>query len=73
MFSFGNATEMVTKGSCTASLDIEKLAYENSKTEKDDLTDIAVSYDMGWQKRGKGHNSLTGHGVVMGPVTGKVL
>ena len=69
----GNATEMVAKGSCTASLDIEKLAYENSKTEKDDLTDIAVSYDMGWQKRGKGHNSLTGHGVVMGPVTGKVL
>ena len=21
---------------------------------------IGVSYDMGWQKRGKGHNSLTG-------------
>ena len=28
---------------------------------------------MGWKKRGKGHNSLTGHGAVMGPVTGKVL
>ena len=31
----GNATEMVAKGSCMASLDIEKLACENSKTEKD--------------------------------------
>lgn len=38
----GNATEMVAKGSCTASLDIEKLAYENSKTEKDDLTDSSL-------------------------------
>lgn len=27
---------------------------------------IAVSYDMGWMKRGKGHNSLTGHGASMG-------
>ena len=27
---------------------------------------IAVSYDMGWTKRGKGHNSLTGHGASMG-------
>ncbi|XP_068673244.1 uncharacterized protein [Montipora foliosa] len=34
---------------------------------------IAVSYDMGWTKRGKGHNSLTGHGASMGLKTGKVL
>ena len=43
------------------------------KGEKDGLVGIAVSYDMGWQKRGKGHNSLTGHGTAMGLVTGKVL
>lgn len=28
---------------------------------------------MGWQKRGKGHNSLTGHGAVISPITGQVL
>jgi len=28
---------------------------------------------MGWQKRGKGHNSLTGHGMAVGLLTGKVL
>ena len=41
--------------------------------EMDGIQGIAVSYDMGWQKRGKGHNSLTGHGVTMGLATGKVL
>ena len=28
---------------------------------------------MGWQRRGKGHNSRTGHAAVMGLSTGKVL
>jgi len=28
---------------------------------------------MGWQKRGKAHNSSTGHGAVLGVTTGKVL
>ena len=32
------------------------------------LGGIAVSHDIGWQKRGKGHNSLTGHGAAMGLV-----
>ena len=26
---------------------------------------IAVSYDMGWQNRGRGHNSSTGHGAAI--------
>ena len=39
----------------------------------DSMPGIAVSYDMGWTKRGKGHNSLTGHGASMGLKTGKVL
>ncbi|CAB4001077.1 Hypothetical predicted protein [Paramuricea clavata] len=30
---------------------------------------MAASYDMGWQKRGKGHNSSTGHGAAMGLAT----
>ena len=28
---------------------------------------------MGWQKRGRGHNSSTGHGAAMGLATGKVV
>ena len=42
-------------------------------SDKDGLVGIPVSYDMGWQKRGKGHNSLTGQGAAMGLQTGKVL
>ena len=34
---------------------------------------LAVSYDMGWAKRGKGHNSLEGVGHAIGVETGKVL
>jgi len=34
---------------------------------------ITCSYDMGWQKRGRGFNSKTGHAAVMGLSTGKVL
>ena len=41
--------------------------------EKDGLVGIAVSYDMGRQKRGTGHNSLTGRGTAIGLVTDKVL
>ena len=32
-----------------------------------------MSYDMGWQKRGRAMNSLTGVGHAVGSVTGKVL
>ena len=37
------------------------------------LIPIACSFDMGWQKRGKGHNSRSGHAAVMSLMTGKVL
>ena len=33
---------------------------DRSVEERNLVEDIGVSYDMGWQKRGKGHNSLTG-------------
>ena len=72
----GNAVENVVKKSCKQILEQEKKkAEEKSQNQggEDGLVGIAVSYDMGWQKRGKGHNSLTGHGTAMGLVTGKVL
>ena len=36
----------------------------------DGLLPLSVSY-MGWSKRGRAHNSSTGHGAVMGRLTGK--
>ena len=45
----------------------------NNQGEVESIPGIVVSYDMGWTKRGKGHNSLTGHGASMGLKTGKVL
>ena len=72
----GNAVENVVKKSCKQILEQEKKKSEEKSQNQggeDGLVGIAVSYDMGWQKRGKGHNSLTGHGTVMGLVTGKVL
>ena len=38
-----------------------------------DATGIAISYDMGWQKRGRAHNSLSGVGIAVGVQSGKVV
>ena len=54
--------EIVARKSCNEILEKEKKKAETeskNQGEKDGLVGIAVSYDMGWQKRGKGHNSLT--------------
>ena len=49
------------------------MAEQSSSPSADGLPGIAVSYDMGWQKRGRGHNSSTRHGAAMGLATGKVV
>ena len=41
--------------------------------DEDNLVSVPCSFDMGWQKRGKGHNSHTGHAAVMSLTSGKVL
>ena len=46
---------------------------KGATVDENGLIGFPVSYDMGWQKRGKGHNSLTGHGTAMGLNTGNVL
>jgi hypothetical protein len=67
----------------------ELLNFENGETIKNRLTNkylntqndeiptipIAVSYDMGWQKRsgGRVYDSLSGHGFIIGCRTGKVV
>ena len=71
----GEAVETVAKKSCQEAISLEKAHCDECNVEPDEnnLYPISCSYDMGWQKRGKGHNSKTGHGGVMGVHTGKVL
>ena len=70
----GKAVEIVARESCEMNLNLEKKVSEQlSGPSTDGLAGIAVSYDMGWQKRGRGHNSSTGHGAAMGLTTGKVV
>ncbi|KAJ7388264.1 hypothetical protein OS493_038886, partial [Desmophyllum pertusum] len=53
----GPAIEKVARKSCEDALEVEKEYWR--KSENRASCDIGASYDMGWQKRGKGHNSLT--------------
>ena len=71
----GNSIEKGAKASCDVYLELEKenAAKSNNQREVDSTPGIALSYDMGWTKRGKGHNSLTGHGASMGLKTGNCL
>ena len=71
----GAAVEKVAQTSCLQNMALErKLAVENgAKEDAEGFVSASCSYDMGWQKRGKGHNSSTGHGAVMGLKTGKVM
>ena len=70
----GNALEKVATDSCKFNSNLEKkIAEKSSGLSADRLPGVAVSYDMGWQKRGREHNSATGHGAAMGPATGKNL
>lgn len=55
----GPAIETIAKKSCEEALKAEKDFWKKGETEED-VVNIGVSFDMGWQKRGKGHNSLTG-------------
>ena len=71
----GKVAELVAKGSCEDMLNAEcEMAKKlGSVEDSDGLLPISVSYDMGWSKRGRAHNSLTAHGAVMGTLTGKAL
>ena len=51
----GNALEKVATDSCKFKLNLEKkIAKKSSGLSADHLPGVAVSYDMGWQKKGKG-------------------
>ena len=69
------AVEHVANGSCVASCwkEREIAMAAGAECDSENLVGVMCSYDMGWQKRGKAHNSSTGHGAVLGVATGKVL
>ena len=54
----GPQIEKLAKESCLESLENERNLWKE-ESEKENV-EIGASYDMGWQKRGKAHNSLTG-------------
>ena len=69
------AIEKVAKKSCKQALNDEKVIVLSNGIQPDEnnVLPIACSFDMGWQKRGKGHNSNTGHAAVMSMTSGKVM
>ena len=69
----GKATELAAKNSCQQFLNLkrEKAIENGNKPDQNILVPTACSYDMGWQKRGRGFNPKTGHAAVMGLSTGK--
>ena len=71
----GSVISIVAKKSCEDVTIIEKnsAVLTGAEPDENDLIPISVSYDMGWQKRGKGFNSNTGQGAVMWLDTGKVI
>ena len=54
----GPQIEKLAKESCLESLESERNLWKED-SEKENVA-IGASFDMGWQKRGKAHNSLTG-------------
>ena len=71
----GHAVEQVTRRSCKTAMSEERNAAikKGIKADEQGCINIPCSYDMGWQKWGKGHNSLTGLAAVMGLTYGKVM
>lgn len=63
----GKTIETVARASCQDSLRNEKMQILNDgfQPDEDNLVSVPCSFDMGRQKRGKGHNSHTGHAAVL--------
>ena len=58
----------LAQASCKKNMKVgKKIAEINGEVaDENGLIGTPVSYDMGWQKHGKGHNSLIRQGVTMG-------
>ena len=71
----GQAVEAIARKSCEEATQLirNELMTNTTECSADNLVSVPYSLDMGWQKRGKGHNSLTGQAAVMSLTTGEVL
>ena len=71
----GKAVEAVAKVSCEETIANEKkqLISIGEEPDENNLVSVPCSYDMGWQKRGKGFNSNTGQAATMSQTTGKIF
>ena len=69
----GAAAESLAKRSCEAALDEECRLTEDRECESAGPVKVSVSYDMGWQKRGRAHHSLSGVGIAIGTRSGQVV
>ena len=69
------AVESVAKVSCEEVIRKEKQQLISSGAEPDEnnLVSVPCSYDMGWQKMGRGFNSNTGHAATMSHTSGKIF
>lgn len=67
--------ETVARASCMESCNEERASAvaAGAKCDNNNLVGVACSSDMAWWKRGKAHNSSTGHGAVLQVTTEKVL
>ncbi|XP_066596275.1 uncharacterized protein [Prorops nasuta] len=81
----GPVIEEVANKSCVDAIEAEKyLTFQHQKENPEEQCDIDInnnndpinlvaSYDAAWTKRGRQHNSLSGHGSLMGYYSKKVL
>ncbi|XP_022808445.1 uncharacterized protein LOC111345433 [Stylophora pistillata] len=67
----GPQIEKLAKESCLESLESERNLWKDDSEQEN--VETGASYDIGWQKRGKAHNSLTGVGSMVGLKSGKVI
>ena len=56
-----------------SSQEAEMVKEKGVVADTDGLLPLSISYDMGWSIQRRAHNSLTGHGALMGSLTGKAL
>ncbi|XP_078377789.1 uncharacterized protein LOC144660943 [Oculina patagonica] len=69
----GSAIETVAKESCEFFTEEEKKQSSSEKSGEGKIVKVGVSYDMGWRKRGRSHDSSSGAGTAIGLKSGKVI
>ena len=66
--------EVVANETCQRALCVEGILTDDSCSTEGPIG-VTASYDMGWQRRssGRAYNSRSGHVILVGEITGKVI